>query len=311
MRNMSRCLAILVAGIVTAAVWADAPGPRTQIQPGAVIYAFNPGGNTCYPDNWTFFGYPQTAFGFTADTEDGGGAFQAADWTGCDLEGLPQCQWVGSAVGIGPFAHPQCTPGGVSDANLDLSLGTGITVRIRDIITDGLGGTLGARLQVELVDDDGTDAVISRNVPLNPAVNRPFPLTDSWQTYTVYFDSLDAFWDNDSSVAGTVPGLNLAHIKEIKFLWRRYTAEGVNVYQFDNITLTNEQPIPWADRNSDGDVDLADFAEFQAAFATTPDVTTAKLDANYDGAIDLLDWQVWKDCLLGTDVIGGFYPWAY
>ncbi len=310
MRNRNRSLVLLAAGIVTAVAWADG-GARTQYLPGQVIYAFNPGGNTCYPDNWTFFGYPQTDFGFTAEAEDGGGAFQAADWTGCDLEGLPQCVWVGSAVGIGPFAHPQCTPGGVSDANLDLSLGTGLTVRIQDKITSGMGGTLGSRLQVEMVDNDGTTAVISRNVPLNPAVNRPFPLTDSWQTYTIFFVSLDAFWDNDSSVAGTVPGLNLTHIKEIKFIWRRYTAEGVNVYQFDNIALTDATPLPWADRNADGDVDLADFAEFQGAFAAAPTPATAKLDANYDGAIDLSDWKVWKDCILGPDVNGGFYPWAY
>jgi hypothetical protein len=301
-------LLLATVGVTPAA--ADETG-RTQILPGQVIYNFDPNGNSCYPDNWTFFGYPQTDFGWDADAEDGGGAFQVADWTACELAGYPQCQWVGSAIGVGPFNHPQCVPGGVSDANLDLSLGTGLSLRIKDNITAGLGGTLGARVQLQLVDIDGTTAVTPRVILANPPVNRMPVLTDTWQTYVFYFNGLDWANDNDDAVAGNPPGLNLTHIKEIKLLWRRSTASGANSYEFDNITLLASAPVLWADDDSDGDVDLGDFAAFQRCVGSAPAGTCAAKDANGDGVIDGSDWQVFKDCMLGPGVTSGFYAWAY
>lgn len=284
----------------------------TQIPPGTVIYDFtDPNGNTCYPDDWTFFGHPQTDFGFDGDAEDGEGAFQAADWFGCELAGLPQCQWVGSAVGIGVFTHPHCVPGGVDDANLDLSLGTGITMRVKNNITVGFGGTLGARVTLELVDADGTQAVTPRNVLQNPAVLRAPLLSDDWETLTFWFAGLDSAFDNDSAIAGAVPGLDLANITEVKLLWRRYDGNDVNVFEFDQITLIDDQPISWADADLDGDIDCYDLAERQVCAGAVVEGACAAFDADDDDDIDGDDFAVWADVMLGPDVTTDFYPWAY
>ena len=309
-RTLLMLATLPVLAIATFADGADA-GPRTAIPPGTIVFDFPPGGNSCYPQDWTFFGYPQTDFGFDADAEDGGGAFQAVDWTECDVFGYPQCQWTGSAIGVGVFNHPQCTPGGVSDANLDFSLGTGLTIRIKNNLAAGVGGTAGARLQVQLVDNDGTAAVTPRVILQNPSVNRMPKLADTWQTYTFYFDGLDWAYDNDDAVAGNPPGLNLSHIKEIKLLWRRSGASDINVFEFDKITLINTPPQPWADRDADRDVDIRDLAGFQACFGAAVAQPCARMDANGDGAINASDWSVWKDCMLGPDTTTGFYAWAY
>lgn len=286
-------------------------GGRAQILPGTVIYDFDTILNSCYPDDWTFFGHPQTDFGLNADVEDGSGAFQAADWTACDLFGYPQCEWVGSAIGVGVFNHPQCEIGGVDDAGLDLSLGTGITIRVKNNLEVGFGGTAGARVQLQLVDSDGTTAVTPRAILQNPAVNRMPRLPDEWTTLRFFFDGLDWAWDNDSSVAGSVPGLDLANIESVLLLWRRESGDGVNVFEFDEITLIDDLPQPWADSDSDQDVDLADVQAFQLAFGAAPTGDTAALDANDDEIIDALDSQVLFDVVLGPDTTTGFFAWAY
>jgi len=283
-----------------------------QYLPGQVIYDFDVNTNSCYPDNWTFFGYPQTDFGLYHGAEDGYGAFQAVDWTECDLLGLPQCIWAGSGVGLGPFAHSQCVPGGIADANLDLSLGTGISVRMREDLSVGFGGTAGARLQVQLVDIDGTTAVLPRVILANPAVNRTRPVPEAWTTVKFFFVGLDWAWDDADAVAGNPTGLNLTHIKSIRFMWRRYGAEGVNVFLFDEITLINDPPPLWADVEVDGEVGMADGAVFQQCFAENPLTTgCAGFDADLDGDIDLGDWQVLEDCLQGPDVTTDFFAWCY
>ena len=282
-----------------------------QIQPGTVIYDFETVNNSCYPDNWTFFGNPQTDFGLDGDAEDGAGAFQAVDWTVCDLIGGGQCQWAGSAVGIGLFSHPHCTPGGVADANLDLSLGTGLSIRMKLDTVSG-GGFPGARLQVQLVDADGTAAVTPRAIVANPSVNRMPLLTEEWTTVVFPFAGLDWANDNDDAVVGAVPGLNLAHIKEIKLLWRRSAGDGTNVFRFDEITLSDAPVLPWADRNADGDVDLDDYAVFQMCFGTQPLAEACgALDADDDGEVDLADWAVFEDCLQGPNYLVDYYAWCY
>ena len=269
-----------------------------QYVPGDVIYDFDVNTNACYPDDWTFFGYAGTDFGLDRDVEDGYGAFHAADWTECDMFGHPQCDWVGSAVGIGPFNHAHCVPGGVSDANLDLSLGTGISIRMKVNLEVGFGGTAGARLQLQMVDDDGTNAVLSRTVVDKPEVDRTVPVPEDWTTVNFFFAGLDAYFDNDSSVAGAIPGLDISNIKEIKLLWFRETAEDVNVFEFDEITLINDEPVLWADSDADSDVDLYDFTAFQTCFGMAPDTAGCeKLDANRDGAIDLGDLHMFTDCI--------------
>ena len=284
----------------------------TQIAPGAVIYDFtDPNLNTCYPDDWTFFGYPQTDFGLDGDAEDGEGAFQAADWTGCDLSGLPQCAWVGSAIGIGVFTHPHCIAGGTDNANLDLSLGTGITIRVKNNLEVSFGGTIGARVTLEMVDADGTQAVTPRNVLQNPAVVRAPMLSDDWETLTFWFDGLDSAFDNDSAISGAVPGLDLANITQIKLLWRRYDGDGVNVFEFDQITLINDPPVSWADADLDGDVDCHDLAERQVCAGALVEGACATFDADDDGDIDGDDFAVWADVMIGPDVTTDFYPWAY
>jgi hypothetical protein len=288
-------------------------GPA-QFLPGEVIYDFNTNGgfNPCYPDDWTFFGYPQTDFGIDFGAEDGSGAFQAADWTGCEISGLPQCEWVGSGVGLGPFAHPHCMEGGVSDANLDLSLGTGLSIRLQVDLTVGFGGTEGARVQLQLTDDDGTNAVLSRNVIDHPTVDRTVPVLDEWRTITIPFAGLDSAFDNDDAVAGAIEGLNLSHITAIKLIWRRYASDGVNVFEFDDITLTDDPVSPWADRDGDGAVDLADFTLMQACFGGDPlTPECAPLDADRDGDVDVSDYPVFDDCMQGPAVTGDYYPWCY
>ena len=287
-------------------------GGPTQYLPGEVIYSFDASTNGCYPDQWTFFGISQTDFGFYADAEDGGGAFQAVDWTTCDIYYGPVngCKWAGSAIGVGVFNHPQCTPGGVSDANLDLSLGTGLSIRLREDIS--AGGTTGARVQVQLVDADGTTAVSPRTIIAHPAVNRTQPVPEAWTTVNFFFAGLDWANDNDDADAGAVPGLDLSHIKEIKFLWRRYTAAGINVFAFDEITLINAAPVLWADDTSNGTVDVADYAGLQECFGGAPPAVGCELlDADLDGDIDLGDAHVFNTCLQGPDVTSDFFSWCY
>lgn len=282
-----------------------------QVFPGEVIYGFDAIVNSCYPDHWTFFGHPQTDFGFNEDAEDGAGAFQAVDWLGCDLQGQLQCQWAGSGVGLAVFTHPHCDPGGVDNANLDLSLGTGITIRVKNNIEVGFGGDLGARVTLEMVDGDGTQAVTPRNVLDNPAVNRAPLLADDWETLTFYFAGLDSAFDNDSAVTGAVPGLDLANIKEIKLLWRRYDGDGVNVFEFDEITLIDDVPVSWADADLDGDVDCHDLAVRQLCAGGLVEGVCAPFDADDDDDIDGDDFSVWADTMIGPDVTTDFFPWAY
>jgi hypothetical protein len=296
------CVAIVLVSGAASAV---------QVQPGEVIYDFVDVTNTCYPQDWTFFGNPQTDFGFDGDAEDGTGAFQAADWTTCDLIGGGQCQWVGSGVGLGLFTHPHCTPGGVADVNLDLSLGTGLSFRLRNDISTGFG-VLGARLQLQLVDADGTTAVTPRAILANPAVNRMPLLPEDWATVVFPFAGLDWANDNDDAVAGAVPGLDLTHITTIRLLWRRSTGDGLNVFRFDKVTLRGEAVYPWADRDTDGDVDLDDYAFFQVCFgAESLGEDCAALDADADGDVDLADWAVFADCLQGPNYTVDYFAWCY
>ena len=288
------------------------PG-NSQVLPGTVIYDFDSIVNTCYPDHWTFFGVSQTDFGLDGDAEDGAGAYQAADWDLCDITiGGPGCQWAGCGIGLGEFSHPQCTPGGVSDAALDLSLGTGLTIRIKNYLADPPFSEPGARVQLQMTDADGTNAVSPRNVSITPAVNRnAYLLPDEWVTYTFYFDGLDSSWDIDDAVSGGVPGLDLANITAVKLIWRRSGAFGINVFEFDEITLIDSAPQPWADDNGDGDIDLGDLAKFQTCFDVAGATECTAFDSNTDEFVDFGDWTVLNDILLGVDVDSGFYPWAY
>jgi hypothetical protein len=292
---------------------------QTQYLPGEVVYDFtdpnDPNFLACWPDDWNFFGISQTDFGRDPAAEDGSGAFQSADWDLCDITygfGTIGCQWAGAAIGVGPFPpRPGCDAGGVSDANLDLSLGTGLSIRVKVDLTAGFGGTLGAGVQLQLVDFDGTTAVVPRNILMNPSVTRVRPLAEEWQTINFLFDGLDWAWDNDDAVAGAVPGLNLSRITQVKLIWRRGAATGVNVFQFDTITLTDDPVELWADDDSDGDVDVANLAFLQRSFGGALSPSTERLDADFDGDIDTNDSDVFLDCLQGPDVTTDFFAWCY
>jgi len=252
-----------------------APPVFGQIAPGTIIYDFDTGTNSfvCDPDDWTFFGNPTTDFGSLTEVEDGHGVFHAGDWTLCD-QFLPpsSCQFMGSIIGIERPCLGQ--PVGIPDANLDLSLGTGLSVRVFLDLSNGIGGTEGARYSLELEDDDGTNAVVPGLVSSKPYVNRMHPLTDEWETVTFHFAGLDTTID-DAAIAGT-NGLNLESINKVKLLWRRFGAQDINVFLFDNITLVDSAPQLWADHDDDGDVDLANYAEFQRCFGA--DLTPALVD---------------------------------
>lgn len=285
-------------------------GGQTTIPAGAIIYDFDDDSNTCYPDGWGFFGYAQTDFGASALVEDGKGAFQSVDWTGCDLAGYPSCTFTGSKVGGGTMHHPHCLEGGYADINLDLSLGTGLSVRAYNDITSHGGGTLGVRLQFQVVDSDGTTAVASTWIVGKPWINRSLPVTEEWVTYKCFFKGLDYSFDNGSSAIGTVPGINLNHITSIKLLWRRNTALGHNVFRFDEITLIDDPVVKWGDADSDGDMDFADFAQLQQCYGAVQPICT-QYDANRDGVVDVNDAQTWNDGFKGPDSAEGFFPWCY
>lgn len=312
-------LSVIAVALAALSISASTARGQTQFLPGDVIYDFfdpnDPNMTTCWPDDWNFFGISQTDFGGDADAEDGFGAFQSADWDLCDIifgPGTIGCQWAGCAIGVGPFPpRPGCEAGGVPDANLDLSLGTGLSIRAKVDTTAGSGGTVGARIQLQLVDIDGTTAVLPRSIVANPAVNRPPRLSETWQTYNFLFSSLDWAFDNDDAVAGGVPGLDLTHITQVKLIWRREDAGGVNAFEFDTITLTDAPIVLWADDDGDGDVDLANFATFQACFGSPPVFECGKLDADFDGDIDADDWLVFMDCVQGPDVTTDFFAWCY
>ena len=312
--KLTRPLALAAALLLGASAFS-----QVQILPGEVIYDFfdpnDPNMATCWPDDWNFFGISQTDFGPDADAEDGHGAFQVADWDLCDITwggGTIGCTWAGSAIGVGPFPpRPGCDAGGVPDANLDLSLGTGLSMRVRVDTMAGSGGSLGAKLQLQLVDNDGTAAVVPRNILMNPSVNRMPPLSDAWTTINFLFAGLDWAWDNDDAVAGSVAGLDLTHIKQIKLIWRRESAGGTNAFEFDTITLTDAPVVLWADDDLDSDVDLANFAFLQRCYGAPLTPQCDQLDADYDGEIDWDDWKVFIDCMQGPNVTTDFFAWCY
>jgi len=269
-----------------------------QVAPGTIIYDFDTGTNAfvCDPDDWTFFGNPTTDFGSTLDVEDGHGVFHAGDWTFCEQLLPPEsCQFMGSIIGIERACQGQ--PVGIPDANLDLSLGTGLSVRVFLNLDVGVGGTEGARLSLELEDDDGTNAVVPGIIPDKTYVNRMHPLTDEWETVTFHFAGLDTGID-DAAITGGTPGLDLANINKVKLLWRRFGAQDINVFLFDNITLVDSEPRLWADNNDDDDVDLADYAEFQRCFGA--DLTpTLQDEVLFDFESGTQGWQAFG--VLTTD----------
>lgn len=292
------CLSWTLTGVMLVAS-AYAATAFAQVPVGTVIYDFDTGttGFVCDPDDWTFFGNPTTDFGSTVDVEDGHGVFHAGDWTLCEQLNPPSaCQFMGSIIGI---IRP-CTTGqtvGVADADLDLSLGTGLSVRVRVDWSSGFGGTPGARVSLELRDDDGTNAVVPGLLPPKPYVNRMIPLTEQWVTLTFPFAGLD-FANDDAAEVGGVPGLDLANINDVKLLWRRFGAEDQNVFLFDNITLVGDAPKLWADADDDGDVGLDDYAALQRCFGADLTPTIAE-DVLFDFESGEQGWQAFG--VLTTD----------
>lgn len=318
---------VLVVALVVAVCGQSAPADEL-ITPDTIIFNFDTHLGFCDPDFWSFFGYPTTDFGATVDdSEDGHAAFTAGDWTGCDLTyGPAACRFLGAKHGDGRLCcgQPLCggSGSGIEDANLDLSLGTGLTLRVLLLLIEG--GTPGVRLQFELVDSNGlgpgradTTAVVPRELldALNkPYVNRAPRLNgdQQWQTITVWFDGLD--WSADKSAIAGTNGLDLSDIVGFKTIWRRGASSvGKNRIVFDQITLIDDPPVLWADDDGDGDVDLKDVAKYQRCFDHDPAVDTecARMDANFDEAIDLDDLLNVEECLAGPGVTGGFVPWCY
>ncbi len=316
-------LALMLVGMagVTTSVYAG-----QLVNPGEVIFDMDTHVEFCDPDYWSFFGYPTVDFGSNGvDSEDGHAVFTSGNWTLCDaIYGSSACQFLGAKHGAGRMCcgQPLCggLGSGVRDADLDLSLGTGITMRIKMLLIDG--GNPGARLQFQLADTNGlassldpdTVAVLPRSVPTKPYINRSQPLSDDeeWHTYTIWFNGLDHSYDN-SAVAGT-DGLDLTDINGIKLLFRRgLTSSGMNKIIFDEITLIDDVPVLWADHDGDSDVDLEDFSEFQRCFGADPlvDIECSSMDANYDAQIDIDDLANFTECLQGAGVTDGFFPWCY
>ncbi len=317
-----------------------------SVAPGTVIFdmdtniGFYPGTDTrvCDPDYWSFFGYPTVDFGSNGVySEDGHAIFTAGDWAWCDLTyGPAACQFLGAKHGGGVMCCGQPLCGGygsgVRDANLDLSQGTGITLRVRLILPDQISKP-GVRLQFELTDTNGlggstidpdTTAVVPRSIPTKPFINRAPPLAEDgeWHTYTFWFVGLDSSFDA-SAIAGTDP-LDLTDINAFKTIWRRgENTAGDNVIVFDHFVLIEDAPVLWADADSDGDVDLDDFREFQRCFDVAPadDPTCTRMDANYDSTItdtipendviNIDDFQNFLECMQGPDVVSGFPAWCY
>ncbi len=258
-----------IAAITLVAGWAATAQAGVPVVPGEIIYDFTTNGYVCDPDDWNFFGPIVTDFGWDDTAEDGSGAFIAGDWIGGG--------WgMGSGVGIGPFAPGQPLCGseapGRDDIDLDVTQGTGLSMRLRLELPPGdlppfTQGTPGARVQFQLMDPDGTVAVLPGLMSATrPYVNRMYPPSEDWQTFTFFFAGLDSDFD-DAAVAGSVPGIDLTDLEAMQLIVRPGPdSQNVNVLHFDEITLINEPLRPWADDDADGDVDLADFAVFQACF---------------------------------------------
>lgn len=297
-----------------------------QILPGTVIFNMDTHTEYCDPDYWSFFGYPTVDFGSNgADSEDGHAVSTTANWTSCDaVYGPSLCGFVGSKHGGGRLCcgQPLCggLGSGVRHADDDLSLGTGITMRARLVLIDD--GQPGARINFQLADTNGTPgvtgddtlAVVPRSIPGKPWINRTPPLAgdDQWHTYTFWFEGMDRSFDA-AAQAGADP-LDLTDINAYKFVFRRgATTSGGNKFVFDQITLIDDVPVLWADRDSDGDVDLDDYGYFQGCFGQDPaqNAACAPLDANYDGLIDVVDLRNFQECLEGPGVTSGFFPWCY
>ncbi len=327
---------VIVAGLPV--VWAVGPafGAGQLVVPGTVIFDMDTHTEFCDPDYWSFFGYPTVDFGSNGvDSEDGHAVFTAGNWTWCDLTYGPMaCKFLGSKHGGGRMCcgQPLCggLGSGVRDADLDLSLGTGITLRTRLILVGE--GTPGVRLQFELADTNGlapydpsipdwriqapdTTAVLPFSIPGKPYINRCPPLNGdgTWETITVWFDGLDSSYDA-AAVAGVDP-LDLTDINAFKTIWRRdmETSAGGNKIVFDEITLVDDPPVLWADDDGDGDVDLEDFVKLQVCFGADLEVEPEckPVDANYDAAVDMDDVFNFQECLQGPDVTTGFAAWCY
>ena len=333
--------------VVLLVVWVARPAfGGVPVTPGTIIFDMDTHTEYCDPDYWSFFGYPTTDFGSNGWlSEDGHAAFTTGNWAWCDLVyGAPwKCRFLGSKHGAGRMCcgQPLCggLGSGVRDADLDVSQGTGFTVRVLLYMPDPVNDKPGVRYQFELVDSNGhkvappgeneipeldTRACVPNRIEDRPWVNRAPPLADDgqWHTYTFWIIGLDDFYSG-SSVPGDNP-LLLPAICGIYGIYRRgETSAGRNTVVFDEMTLIDDPPVLWADADADGDVDLRDFAEFQRCFNADPEVDTAcaRMDANYDSVIpdgipennvvNLDDYLNFNDCHLGPEVTSGFYPWCY
>jgi hypothetical protein len=246
------------------------------------------------------------------------------------------CNFLGAKHGDGRLCcgQPLCggLGSGVRDADHNLTQGTGVTFRALLLLPDG--GQPGIRAQFQLVDSNGlptkdtdTVAVVPQGVPGKPWIDRVPPLVgdEQWHTYTVWFEGLDSSF-SAAAIAGTSP-LDYTDISGYKIIFRRgETTAGKNKVVFDEITLIDGPPQLWADHDSDGDVDLADYAELQRCYGQDPTVNTAcaRWDANFDTVVDenpgspdandvinaddLLNFQ---ECFEGPGATGGFFPWCY
>jgi hypothetical protein len=328
-----RLTSIQRLGLVgTAALFLGVPAfAGDPIEPG-VIFGFDTHTEFCDPDYWSFFGNPTTDFGSNGTSPDGHAVFTTGNWTTCDaIYGFSNCQFLGSKHGGGRMCcgQPLCggLGSGIDDADLNLSLGTGLTMMVKLVLPEGdnppaSAGTPGVRLQAQLVDTDfygspgtcTTAVVPGRNVVGRPYVNRMYPLSgeQEWETITIWFAGLDWSWDA-AAIAG-INGFDISDIYQMKLIWRRgATSMNRNQIIFDQITLIDDPPVLWADADQDQDVDLTDFSALQECYGADLEVSTycVNLDADRDGDIDGNDYLNFNDCNLGPDVTAGFYPWCY
>lgn len=90
----------------------------------------------------------------------------------------------------------------------------------------------------------------------------------------------------------------------------RYVAAG-----FDNIVITPACNVPFADTNTDGDVDQEDFGKFQECFSgdrqplNSEDGYCTCLDRDLDGDVDQADFGAFQNCATGPGLIFDANVW--
>jgi hypothetical protein len=117
----------------------------------------------------------------------------------------------------------------------------------------------------------------------------PFPVATQWTatTYHMYLANLGQFNLTDTTVTFRITGPDAKKVSDGLATFTRTLYEGV-AYE-----LAPPPPVP-GDFNSDGVVDAADFAAWQAHFPASTSALLTDGDADGDGDVDGADFVVWQ-----------------